>query len=194
MANESPTYQVEAQIGDIELRRYEPYVVAETLVNGSLERAGIGGFRLLAGYIFGKNETAGAGAGGDGGAGDGGGGSTKIAMTSPVFQERVGDDYRVRFMMPSSFTADSLPTPTDARVTINEVGAELVAAIRYGGRWTSAGYERHLAKLSAALDGAGYTTVGEPMWARYDPPWTPWFQRRNEVLIAVRDHPAPRTD
>ena len=172
MAYESPTYRIEERIGKIELRRYEPYVVAETLVEGSLERAGNGGFRRLAGYIFGGNETA---------SGD----STKIAMTSPVTQDRVGDRYRVRFMMPSSFTGDSLPTPKDAQVTISEVGPQLLAAIRYGGRWSRDGYERHLAMLREALEDAGRTVVGEPIWARYDPPWTPWFRRRNEVLIAV---------
>ena len=108
MAYESPTYRVEERIGEIELRRYEPYLVAETLVRGSLERAGTGGFRLLAGYIFGGNQTT---------AGD----STKIAMTTPVTQDRVGDEYRVRFMMPNRYTGDSLPTPNDPRVTIAEL-------------------------------------------------------------------------
>jgi hypothetical protein len=176
MGSESPTYRVEGRIGEIELRRYEPYVAAETLVRGSLERAGNGGFRLLAGYIFGGNQTA---------SGD----STKIAMTSPVIQDRVGGDYRVRFMMPTSYTGDSLPTPKDSRVTISEVGPRLLAAIRYGGRWSRGGYERHLAILSEALERAGHTVVGEPIWARYDPPWTPWFRRHNEVLIAI-DEPA----
>jgi hypothetical protein len=106
-------------------------------------------------------------------------------MTSPVIQDRVGDRYRVRFMMPSSFTADSLPTPKDSRVTISEVGPQLLAVIRYGGRWSRARYERHLAMLCEALEDAGRVAVGEPIWARYDPPWTPWFRRRNEVLIAV---------
>ena len=174
MAYESPTYRVEDQIGEIELRRYEPYLVAETLVQESLERAGSGGFRLLAGYIFGGNETA-------------SGESTKISMTTPVIQDRVGDEYRVRFMMPSEYTADSLPTPNDPRVTISEVGPRRLAAIRYSGRWSRDGYERHLAMLSDALEDAGHSVVGEPIWARYDPPWTPWFARRNEVLIAVED-------
>ena len=174
MAYETPSYRVEEQIGDIELRRYEPYMVAETLVSAPLERAGNGGFRLLAGYIFGGNTTA-------------DGDSTKISMTTPVTQDRVGDEYRVRFMMPGSYTDESLPTPNDSRVTISEVGPQLLAAIRYGGRWTRGGYEQHLAKLTDALESAGRVAVGEPIWARYDPPWTPWFRRRNEVLIAVDD-------
>ena len=174
MAYESPNYQVEERTGEIELRRYEPYLVAETLVEGPLERAGNGGFRVLAGYIFGGNKTA-------------GGDSTKIAMTTPVIQDRVGDQFRVRFMMPNGYTGDSLPTPNDPRVTITEVGPQRLAAIRYRGRWTRDGYERHLQKLYDALEQTDHTAVGEPIWARYDPPWTPWFQRRNEVLVALDD-------
>ena len=174
MAHDSPTYRVEEQIGEIELRRYEPYVVAETMVSGPLEQAGNGGFRTLAGYIFGANTTT-------------GGDSTKISMATPVTQSRVGDEYRVRFMMPSDYTTDSLPIPNDSRVAISEVGPQLLAAIRYGGRWSSSAYERHLATLTETLEAAGRTVVGEPIWARYDPPWTPWFRRRNEVLIAIDD-------
>jgi hypothetical protein len=72
-------------------------------------------------------------------------------------------------------------------VTITEVGPQLLAAIRYSGRWSSDGYEQQLAKLSEALERAAYVMVGEPIWARYDPSWKPWFLRRNEVLIAVED-------
>ena len=106
MAHDSPTYRVEEQIGEIELRRYEPYVVAETMVSGPLEQAGNGGFRTLAGYIFGANTTT-------------GGDSTKISMATPVTQSRVGDEYRVRFMMPSDYTTDLLPIPNDSRVAIS---------------------------------------------------------------------------
>jgi hypothetical protein len=173
---ESPEYEVERRIGEIEVRRYEPYVVAETCVGGSLERAGTGAFRRLAGYIFGGNKTA-------------AGGSTKIAMTTPVTQERFGDEFRVRFMMPSEYDIESLPAPSDDRVRLAQVGARRLAAIRYRGRWSKAGYERHLAELQAVLAVNGLTAHGEPIWARYDPPWTPWFLRRNEVLVAV-DQPS----
>jgi len=172
MSNECPEYEVERRIGDIEIRRYQPYIVAETFVGGSLERAGTGAFRRLAGYIFGGNRTA-------------SGGSTKIAMTTPVTQERVGDEFRVRFMMPSEYDLESLPTPNDHRVRLERVGAQRLAAIRYSGRWSKAGYERHLAELVEALAANGLATSGEPIWARYDPPWTPWFLRRNEVLVAL---------
>lgn len=171
---ESPTYRVEERVNEIELRCYEPYVVAETLVEGPLERAGNGGFRLLAGYISGGNKTT-------------DGDSKNIAMTTSVAQDRVGDQYRVRFMMPTQYTVESLPTPNDSRVTISEVGPQCFAAIRYRGRWTRKGYERHCRNLTGAISQAGHTVLGEPVWARYDPPWTPWFLRRNEILVALDD-------
>lgn len=173
---ESPEYEVERRLGEVEIRRYQPYVVAETYVRGPLERAGTGAFRRLAGYIFGGNRTA-------------VGGSTKIAMTTPVTQERVGDEFRVRFMMPSEYDLESLPVPTDDRVRLAQVGAQRLAAIRYGGRWSRSGYDRHVAKLEEALAANGLTAHGEAVWARYDPPWTPWFLRRNEVLISI-DEPS----
>lgn len=173
MAYESPTYEVAESLGDVEIRHYEPYVVAETLVRGSLEKAGNGGFRVLAGYIFGGNETD-------------AGGSTKITMTTPVTQDRVGDRYRIQFMMPASHTTDSLPTPKDERVTVREVGPRRLAAIRYSGRWSQAEYERQRTRLVRALDDADYEAFDEPIWARYDPPWKPWFLRTNEVLTAFR--------
>ena len=172
MAYESPAYEVERSIDDVEIRRYEPYVVAETFVQASLEQAGNGGFRRLAGYIFGGNETA-------------GGDSTKIAMTTPVTQDRVGDEFRVRFMMPSEYDLETLPSPRDERVTLTRVGAQRLGAVRYSGRWSASGFEHHLDHLRSRLEANGYTTVGEPIWARYDPPWKPWFLRRNEVLLAI---------
>ncbi len=172
MPYESPSYEVESRLDDVELRRYEPYVVAETTVDAPLERAGNGGFRVLAGYIFGGNRTE-------------DGGSTKIAMTTPVTQDRVADGYRLRFMMPADLEPDDLPTPTDDRVRIDRVDARVLAALRYGGSWSRSGYERHLARLQDTLSAHGYRAVGEPIWARYDPPWKPWFLRRNEVLTEV---------
>jgi effector-binding domain-containing protein len=172
MSYESPKYEVEELIERIEIRRYEPYLTAETTVSGSMEGAGNSGFRVLARYIFGHNETD-------------SGKSTKISMTTPVTHEQDGDEFRVRFMMPSSYNTDSLPTPKDADITIHEVGERRLAAIRYSGRWSQSGYEQQLRQLSETVERFGLTTVGEPVWARYDPPWKPWFLRRNEVLLEI---------
>ena len=113
------------------------------------------------------------------------GSSTKIAMTTPVTQVQAEERFVVRFMMPSEFSAESLPTPSDDRVIIEEVGERRLAALRYSGRWTKNSFERHLNELRETLDQAGLTTAGEPIWARYDPPWKPWFLRHNEVLLEL---------
>jgi hypothetical protein len=93
----------------------------------------------------------------------------------------------VRFMMPKEFTPDSLPAPTDDRVTIEEVGPQRLAALAYRGRWSTGLHDHHLRRLRDTLAEAGLATTGEPVWARYDPPWRPWFLRHNEVLLALAD-------
>jgi len=185
VAYESPEYRVISKLGAIEIREYEPYLVAETTVDGSLDDAGNRGFRILAKYIFGDNrgsqkiamtapvaqeKTEG----------------TKIAMTTPVTQERTGDRYTVRFMMPSELTREALPAPNDERITIREMPARTLAAIRYSGTWSKRNYEKHLEALYEALRAEGLEPTGEPTWARYNPPFTPWFMRRNEILTAFR--------
>jgi hypothetical protein len=177
MAYESPAYRVLRTIGRVEIREYEPYLAAQVVVDGSLESAGNKGFRALAAFIFGRN-TASNDAGATGG--------TKIAMTTPVTQQPVGDRYRVRFMMPTRYTIESLPSPTDPSVEICQVAPGCVAAIRYSGRWSASSYEHHLQTLRDSIRDAGLEPLGAPIWARYDPPWKPWFLRRNEVLLQVQ--------
>ncbi|MFW2388450.1 MAG: SOUL family heme-binding protein [Polyangiales bacterium] len=182
---ESPSYEVVERLDGIEIRQYAPYLVAETRVDGGLEDAGNRGFRILAKYIFGDNQgtkkiamTAPVSQEKAGG--------SKIAMTAPVTQERVGDEYTVQFMMPSEFSRDDLPQPNDARVTFREVPARTFAAVRYSGTWSKRNYEKHLDALVATLLAQGYEPTGEPIWARYNPPFMPWFLRRNEILTEFR--------
>jgi hypothetical protein len=87
--------------------------------------------------------------------------------------------------MPSSHTLESLPSPDDPRVVLRRTPARRAAAVKFSGTW---GHERFAAKageLARRLKAEGLTPAGEPVIARYDPPWTPWFLRRNEVLIEV---------
>jgi hypothetical protein len=182
MALEKPSYRVVERGEGFELREYAPYLVAETVVGGSREAAGNAGFRVLAGYIFGKNR-----------------GEKKIAMTSPVTQAepakiamtapvaQAGQEGRwsIQFMMPSAYTLETLPEPLDPAVSFRRLPARRVAAHRYSGTWSASRYEAHLATLRAALASAGLAAVGEPIWARYDPPFMPWFLRTNEILVEL---------
>jgi len=185
MAIEKLAYRTIEQDGQFELRQIEPHVVAETFVAGDFERVGGEGFRRLVAYIGGANGTRArisvaaplvqkpA--------------SEKIAMTAPVTQEKVGDLYRIAFLMPSTYTLETLPLPTDTRIGLRAEPMRSVAAIRYTGLWSRARYDDHERSLREWIQRRGLEPVGEPVWARYDPPFMPWFLRRNEVLIEVRE-------
>jgi hypothetical protein len=183
---EEQKYTVVAAHPGFEVRRYDAHVVAEVMVEGSAEDAGNRAFRSLVGYIGGRNHTgrsvamtapvlqqAAAG--------------RRMAMTSPVVQ-REGDpsgSHIVGFVMPADQTLETLPEPDDVAVTLRAVPVEFAAALRYSGRWTQAGYQERAARLQQAIADAGLQAMGPPRWARFNPPWTPWFLRRNEVVIPV---------
>ncbi len=183
MAIEKAKYTVLEKEDDFEIRQYDPQVVAETYVEGDLEEAGNEGFRRLYGYISGDNRkkqsismTAPVGQEAD---------SEKIAMTAPVGQEKKDNRWRITFLMPAEYSQETLPEPTDSRVKLVQDPGRLMAAIRYSGTWSEEGYEKNKALLEDYIRKHGLTITGEPIWARYDPPFMPWFLRRNEVLIPI---------
>jgi effector-binding domain-containing protein len=106
-------------------------------------------------------------------------------MTAPVTQEQKDDQWRITFLMPAEYTLDTLPEPIDERVKLSEEPGRLMAAVRYSGTWSQEGYEKNKAMLLEFIQRRGLTIAGEAVWARYDPPFMPWFLRRNEVLIPV---------
>lgn len=183
MAVEEAAYRVEKDDGDFQLRVYAPQVVAEVQVEGMLEEAGNKAFRPLFNYISGANRTQGkiamtapVGQEAQG---------RKIAMTAPVGQEAIGNRWRVTFMMPGGSTLETLPAPTDPGVSLRGVPERRMAAVRYSGTWSRERYERHLARLREWMRRNGLVAAGEPVWARYNPPFTLWFLRRNEILVPV---------
>lgn len=185
MALEKLSYEVLESDGPIELRRIEPHQVAETWVDGEFDAVGSEGFRRLVAYIGGANRggaeiamTAPVGQQAE---------PQKIAMTAPVGQQRVGERYRITFVMPAEYAPGALPVPTDERVAIRDEPARTVAAIRYSGTWSERRYQRHEDELRSWIAAQGLEVVGEPVWARYDPPFMPWFLRRNEIFFEVRE-------
>jgi len=183
-AIEEPDYEVIRKFDNVELRRYAPYVVAEVVLDTSAEDAGSQAFPILAGYIFGKNK-----------------GEKKFAMTAPVTQTAVpvrmdmtapvtqaavAGGVRVQFVLPKGVTLAAAPEPIDPRVQLRVVPAETWAVIRYSGTWSQANYLEHLSELKASLEAVGVATQGEPVLARYNAPFTPWFMRRNEIWLALR--------
>ena len=181
---EKAKYKVIEKEDDFEIREYVPQIVAETFVEGDLEKAGSEGFRRLYAYISGENtkkqsismaapvsqETS----------------SKKIAMTAPVKQEKKDNRWRITFLMPSEYDLETLPKPNDTGVRLTKESGRLVAAVKYSGTWSEEGYEKNKSLLQEYIQKRGLTTAGEPVWARYDPPFMPWFLRRNEVLISIK--------
>jgi len=183
MAIEEAEYTVIKKDNHFEIRDYAPHIIAETVVDGNMKDAGDIAFKKLFGYISGDNRsrdnvsmTAPVSQKPNG---------EEIKMTAPVAQQRDKESWVVSFMMPGSYTMKTLPEPADKEITLRQVPARRMAAIRYSGFWSEEGYLRHKAELESWIDKMGLTIVGVPIWARYNPPFMPWFLRRNEVLIPI---------
>jgi len=183
MATEEAPYTVIKTDDIFELREYAPQVLAEIIVDGDLEGAGNKAFRPLFRYISGDNTSRGKIAmtapvsqeqTGE-----------KISMTAPVSQQRVQGKWAVSFMMPASYTMETLPTPDDPNIKLRQVPVRRVAAVRYSGFWSEEKYLLHKEKLEKWIKDNRFTVTGDPVWARYNPPFTLWFMRRNEILIPV---------
>lgn len=188
---EEPAFRVLGHEDGVELREYEPYVVAVTEVAGDYRGSLDQGFRRLAGFIFGGNtgsasiemtapvslqraEQPAAG------------GGERIAMTAPVSITRgAAATWRITFAMPSRYTMETLPRPIDPHVHLEPAPGGKVAALRFTGLAAEPTVERKRAELLERLQRLGRRPLGEPTLARYDPPWTPPFMRRNEILVPV---------
>ncbi len=186
-AVETPRYSVERILADgIEVRRYQPMLLAETTVTTTdHRRAGNDAFRVLATYIFGDNQGRREIAMTSPVEQRRARGGTEIAMTAPVEQRASESGWTVSFMMPSEWQRETLPLPNDVRVVIRELPERRIAAIRFSGTWSARVFAAREAELVDAVTRAGLVMVGEPWTARYDPPWTPWFMRRNEILVEL---------
>jgi hypothetical protein len=183
LAIEEAKYSVLREEGDFQLRKYEPQIVAETLVAGDFKEVGNEGFRRLFRYISGNNRAQKAIAMTAPVTQEGG--SEKIPMTAPVSQEKSGGEWRITFLMPSTYTLETLPEPLDPMVQIKETPGRYLAAITYSGTWSQERYEKHKALLVEWTAAQKLKPLGDPVWARYNPPFTPWFLRKNEILIPV---------
>lgn len=180
---EKAKYDVVLKESSIEIRDYAPQILAETVIEGDLTAAGDKAFNLLFNYISGNNAardsiamTAPVSQERR---------SEKIAMTAPVGQQSVEEGWAVSFLMPNTYTMETIPDPLDPRVTLRSVPPTRMAAIRYSGVWSEENYRKHKDRLISWIGEKGYHIVGEPIWARYNPPFTPWFMRRNEILIPI---------
>ena len=171
-----------------ELRKYEDALIARTLTSGEYGPAGSAAFRRLGGYIFGKNQSSEsvamttpvfreARAAGNPG--------ESIAMTTPVLQQDLGGAWQHTFVLPSAYTLESLPIPSDPEVEITRLPGAKVAVVRYSGSISPKSIAKHTERLRDWIAERGLTAISAPRSAAYDPPWTIPYFRRNEVHIEV---------
>lgn len=184
MAIETPKFNVIKKQKPFELRHYSAYISAQVEVEGSdIRDAANRGFSPLANYIFGENTSA-----------------DKISMTAPVMakpsKEKIAmtapvtvsgeGKYQVSFSMPGKYTLKNLPVPNNPRVRFIENPEQIIAVIKFSGPFQQPNFDKHLEKLREWMKAQNLTPAGEPIIAGYDPPFTPWFLKHNEILIAVK--------
>lgn len=179
---EHPEYDVVERNGNIEIRDYAPMIVAEAEVKGDRREAIRRGFRMIADYIFGNN-TASENVAMTAPVTQQG--SEEIAMTAPVTQQQEGKDWRVRFIMPSKYTIETLPKPNNPAVELKEIPSKRIVAIRFSGLGREDSLNRYTKDLNDFLTARNLRPLSPPTYAFYNPPWTLPFLRRNEVLIEI---------
>lgn len=184
-ALEEPKYSVLKEYENFEIRNYASYLVAEVDIEGSYNKTGNEAFRILAGYIFGDNQS-----------------STKMNMTAPVESEAIQpsermnmtapvfsnknvNGYTYRFVMESKYTQETLPVPNNSKIRITEIKDRVMAVISFSGRWSQKNFEKHEQILVNDLKNAGIGVASEAIYARYNAPFTPWFLRRNEIMFEI---------
>lgn len=179
---EQAKYEVVESQGDIQIRDYAPMIVAEAEVSGERKEAINQGFRIIADYIFGNNapkqnvamtapviqQPA-----------------EKIAMTAPVTQEGAGNSWKVRFVMPSSYTMDTLPKPNNDSVKLEKVPGKRFAVIRFSGMAGEESLKSQTDELQTFISTKKLNAISEPTYAFFNPPWTLPFLRRNEVMVEI---------
>ncbi len=180
---EQPEYKIETADGSIQIRSYGPMIAAEAHVEGERQAAIGQGFRLIAAYIFGANKpntkismTAPVLQQG-----------TSIAMTAPVTQQVSGTSWVVRFIMPKTWTLDTLPAPNDPRVVLQPIPARRFVALTFSGSATDDAIRTRTEDLRRYVTDHKLATNGEPLLAFYNPPWTLTLFKRNEVMLELAD-------
>ena len=188
MAVEEPKYTVLEKTPPFELRSYSPMILAEVQVEGDLDEASSQGFRLIAAYIFGQNQV-----------------SEKISMTAPVVvEEQAVKDasiamtapvsiesnagkWTVSFVMPGEYSMESLPKPLNSKVKLRQIPAVKRAVIGFSGFYNENKVAERTVELEEWMKTKNLQAASIPKFARYNPPWTLPFMRRNEIMIDVRD-------
>ena len=176
MSYEEPNFKIIKKTDVYEVRRYERRTVAEVTF-GDEDNS----FRILFDYISGANKEI-----------------QEIQMTVPVTQSKEIDitapvtrssdngQMVMRFFLPSSYSKQNAPKPTDKRVQIIDLPEEYFAVISYSGFASDSNFIKHHEELKAAMEKDGLVAVGPPLKATFNSPFTPPFLRRNEAMYLLK--------
>ena len=115
--------------------------------------------------------------------------SQKIPMTAPVLQSGGDGKWVIRFIMPKGSSLETLPRPNNARVQLKTAPPARMAVVRFSGLARQDSIAEKTAALQGFVKAQHLQAIGPPALAQYDPPWTLWFLRRNELMIPI----APET-
>jgi hypothetical protein len=163
-------YKVLRKDANIEVRAYEPVLLASVEKQGHMMDVGSSGFRDLASFIFGGNEA-----------------STKIAMTAPVnFVETDSGKTRMSFSMPAGFNLKNLPRPASKQIQIHELPAQQMAVLQFGGFAGNRSIEAKALELRNWLRKEGIAWNEPVIFMAYNSPWT-LIGRRNEVAFSLKE-------
>jgi DNA gyrase inhibitor GyrI len=165
---ESAPYKVVRSDGKFELRDYPTLTVVETPMANP--KGSDGSFMRLFRFITGANE-----------------GKQKIAMTTPVFMSGSSTNLTMAFVLPAKMDIAAVPKPADGAVTVRELPAGRFAVLRYRGGRNARNEAESLGRLQAWLEQERVATVSGPVYGYFDPPWTPAFLRRNEVMLRTEE-------
>lgn len=162
---ETPEYRVLLKDGNFEVREYPPLFLVNTPLNQSDNN---GAFGKLFRYISGENKA-----------------QQKIAMTTPVMMSRQPNQETMGFIVPQEITKKQVPVPQDGAVQVDPLEVTRFVALRFWSGFSSEAEQETIDQIYRWIETKSYTVTGTPWIAYYDPPWTPFFLRRNEVLIPI---------
>ena len=162
---QSAPYTVVRSSGKFEVRDYPALTVVETPMTSGGSGAD-GSFNRLFRFITGGNDT-----------------KQKIAMTTPVFMSGGGTNASMAFVMPAKLKTADVPKPKDEQLRVRELEAGRFAVLRYSGRRNADNEARSLERLREWMKAEGLKELSPPIYGYFDPPWTPGFLRRNEVML-----------
>ncbi len=186
MATEEPEFKLILEEGEFQIREYEPKIIAQVEIDGDFDEASSKGFKLLADYIFGNNILEGD--------------SQKISMTAPVemsplaenllmtssiMDDDINNKWSINFVMPKEYTLDTLPMPNNSEVKIIKVPSEKYVVILFSGLVRESSYAEKSELLSNYIKANNFMAQGTIKIARYNPPWTLPFFRRNELMVKI---------